>query len=109
MNWWQRMNVENTLLVATPARHFSGRGIGDRDTSLWCSWVVKSSDFSLYFSGDTGYSPDFRVIGETYGPFDLTCIETGAYDDSWSDVHMYAWRYRPDQRRAIRSVCRKSQ
>lgn len=88
-NWWQSMNINDTLLVATPARHFSGRGIGDRDSSLWCSWVVKSSEFSLFFSGDSGYTQDFRLIGETYGPFDVTCIETGAYDDSWSDVHMY--------------------
>jgi L-ascorbate metabolism protein UlaG (beta-lactamase superfamily) len=42
----------------------------------------------LFFSGDTGYHADFKAIGERYGPFDVTMIETGAYDAQWADVHM---------------------
>lgn len=88
LDWWQSVQVGNTQLVATPARHFSGRGLFDTDRSLWCSWVIRSPEFSLFFSGDTGYFDGFRQIGEAYGPFDVTCIETGAYDCDWPDVHM---------------------
>jgi len=88
-DWWQSIQVGDTQLVATPARHFSGRGLFDTDRSLWCSWVIRSSQFSLFFSGDTGYFDGFKEIGAAYGPFDVTCIETGAYDHSWPDVHMW--------------------
>lgn len=40
------------------------------------------------FSDDTGYFDGFRQIGEHYGPFDLTLIETGAYNLAWPNVHM---------------------
>ncbi|NHB10911.1 MBL fold metallo-hydrolase, partial [Burkholderia cepacia] len=41
-----------------------------------------------HFSGDTGYFDGFRTIGERLGPFDVTLIETGAYDAQWPYVHM---------------------
>jgi Predicted Zn-dependent hydrolases of the beta-lactamase fold len=88
LDWWQSVQVGKTQLVATPARHFSGRGLLDTDRTLWCSWVIRSPQFSLFFSGDTGYFDGFKQIGTAYGPFDITCIETGAYDPSWPDVHM---------------------
>lgn len=88
LDWWQSVQVGDTQLVATPARHFSGRGLLDTDRSLWCSWVIRSPSYSVFFSGDTGYFDGFKQIGELYGPFDITCIETGAYDKSWPDVHM---------------------
>jgi L-ascorbate metabolism protein UlaG (beta-lactamase superfamily) len=50
--------------------------------------VIISNGLRLFFSGDTGYHADFKNIGERYGPFDLTMLETGAYDLQWPDVHM---------------------
>lgn len=88
LDWWQSVQIGHTQLVATPARHFSGRGLFDTDRTLWCSWVIRSPAFSLFFSGDSGYFDGFKQIGAAYGPFDMTCIETGAYDHSWPDVHM---------------------
>ncbi len=41
-----------------------------------------------FFSGDNGYFEGFRKIGERYGPFDLTLMETGAYNLAWPNVHM---------------------
>jgi L-ascorbate metabolism protein UlaG (beta-lactamase superfamily) len=70
-----------------PGQHFSGRGLGDSDRSLWASWVIQDGDFRIFFSGDTGYFDGFKAIGEKYGPFDLTMIETGAYDPRWAFVH----------------------
>ena len=75
-------------LVATPAQHFSGRGLSDGNSTLWASWVILAGDLRVFFSGDTGYHADFKTIGERFGPFDVTFMETGAYDAQWPDVHM---------------------
>ncbi|MBD8533277.1 MULTISPECIES: MBL fold metallo-hydrolase [unclassified Massilia] len=87
-DWWQETRVEGIRFAATPARHFSGRSLRDRNTTLWASWVVTSASLRLFFSGDSGYFDGFKAIGERYGPFDAALIETGAYDKQWPDVHM---------------------
>jgi L-ascorbate metabolism protein UlaG (beta-lactamase superfamily) len=88
LDWWESTTVRGVKLVATPAQHFSGRGLNDRNKTLWASWVIEHQDLRVFFSGDTGYFDGFKAIGEKYGPFDLTMIETGAYDQQWPDVHM---------------------
>ena len=75
-------------LTATPAQHFSGRSLFDGNSTLWASWVIVDDDLRVFFSGDTGYFDGFRTIGERLGPFDVTLIETGAYDAQWPYVHM---------------------
>ncbi len=87
-DWWQEQNNGDTLIAFTPTRHFSGRALSDGNKTLWGSWVIKTPNESLYFSGDSGYFDGFKHIGKRYGPFDLTMIETGAYDKDWADVHM---------------------
>jgi L-ascorbate metabolism protein UlaG (beta-lactamase superfamily) len=88
LDWWQQAAVAGMRFVATPAQHFSGRGLSDGNTTLWASWVILAGDLRLFFSGDTGYHADFKTIGERFGPFDVTFMETGAYDAQWPDVHM---------------------
>jgi len=87
-DWWQETEIDGVRFVATPAQHFSGRGLGDRNSTLWASWVVLHDDLRLFFSGDTGYFAGFKEIGAKYGPFDVALMETGAYDKLWPDVHM---------------------
>lgn len=87
-DWWQGTTIAGVKLVATPAQHFSGRGLSDGNRTLWASWVIQTDDTRIFFSGDTGYFDGFKAIGERFGPFDLTLIETGAYDAQWPDVHM---------------------
>ena len=88
LDWWQSTTVDGLRLTATPAQHFSGRGLADEDKSLWASWVIQDGALRVFFSGDTGYFDGFKAIGEAYGPFDLTLMETGAYDKRWAFVHM---------------------
>ena len=87
-DWWQGTSIGGVRFVATPAQHFSGRSLSDRNTTLWASWVLMTDNTRIFFSGDTGYHAGFKTIGERFGPFDLTMIETGAYDAQWPDVHM---------------------
>ncbi|CAB3702210.1 hypothetical protein LMG3458_02720 [Achromobacter deleyi] len=88
LDWWQSTVVDDLRLTATPAQHFSGRGLTDSDRSLWASWVIQDDDLRVFFSGDSGYFNGFKAIGDAYGPFDLTLMETGAYDKRWAFVHM---------------------
>ncbi|GAB3038845.1 MBL fold metallo-hydrolase [Bowmanella dokdonensis] len=87
-DWWQEMHTDQGLIAFTPTRHFSGRGLSDANNSLWGSWVIKTAHQNVFFSGDSGYFQGFKQIGRKYGPFDLTLVETGAYDPDWPDVHM---------------------
>ena len=90
LDWWEEYRFNKELMfAATPAQHFSGRGLTDRNKTLWASWVVQSSFHTVFFSGDTGYFDGFKQIGQTYGPFDMTFMECGAYDESWAQVHMF--------------------
>lgn len=88
LNWWEATEVAGIRFVATPAQHFSGRGLFDGNSTLWASWVMIDGAQRIFFSGDTGYFDGFKRIGERYGPFDLTLMETGAYNVDWPDIHM---------------------
>ena len=87
-DWWESEKLEGIEFIATPAQHFSGRnGIYDNET-LWASWVIKSENHNIYFSGDSGYDTHFKEIGNRFGPFEVAFLETGQYDKKWEEVHM---------------------
>ena len=88
MDWWQSVRLADITFTSTPSQHFSGRGLFDRNTTLWSSWVIVSPAQRIFFSGDSGYFDGFKTIGEKFGPFDLTILENGAYNKEWTQSHM---------------------
>lgn len=92
LDWWDETTLNSLQLAFTPARHFSGRAISDRNKTIWGSWVIKGKSSKIYFSGDSGYGPHFEEIGNKYGPFDFAMMECGQYNQKWIDIHMM-----PDQ------------
>lgn len=88
VDWWQTTQIGDLEIIATPSQHFSGRGITDKDKTLWASYVIRSQESNIHFSGDTGYFKGFKEIGDKYGPFDMTLVETGAYHPDWAEIHM---------------------
>ncbi|RCH54398.1 MBL fold metallo-hydrolase [Mucilaginibacter hurinus] len=89
LNWGDAAVIGGEIkITATPARHFSGRSMFNRNETLWSSWVIEGPRHSVFFGADSGPSPDFKVIGEQFGPFDLTMLEVGAYGRYWPDIHM---------------------
>jgi len=89
LDWNENHQVsENFKLTCTPSRHFSGRAVVDKDFTLWCSWVLKSDNHSVFFCGDSGYGEHFKKIGTEHGPFDLTMMECGQYNEGWPFIHM---------------------
>lgn len=111
LDWWEDADLTVTVkererditarISCLPCQHTSARTAFDKDTTLWCSWAVRSDDKSVWFGGDTGYRtvpnlpkgvddysaefdhlprcPQFKQIGELRGPFDLGLIPIGAY------------------------------
>ena len=70
MDWWEHAQVRGVAIHCTPARHYSGRKGMDNST-LWASWMLKGSQHSAYFSGDTGYAGHFREVRERLGAPEL--------------------------------------
>lgn len=88
LDWWQEIALDDLKFTCTPARHFSGRGLTDRGATLWGSWVIQSADEKIFFSGDSGYGPHFKEIGERFGGFDYAMMECGQYNEKWHAIHM---------------------
>lgn len=88
LNWWDETDFQGLIVALTPSKHFSGRGILNRDATLWGGWVILGKHTRLYTSGDGGYGAHFKEIGKKYGPFDIALIDGGQYDRRWSWVHM---------------------
>ncbi|WP_209306501.1 MBL fold metallo-hydrolase [Blastococcus sp. CT_GayMR19] len=87
LDWDGSTTVGGLTLTCTEARHFSGRFF-TRDTTLWASWAVSGPRHRVFFGGDTGYTPAFAELGARLGPFDLTLLPIGAYNDAWHAIHM---------------------
>jgi len=88
LNWWEAVDFAGLNFTCAPARHFSGRGLFDRAETLWSSWIVTGKNHKIFFSGDSGYDTHFKEIGEKYGPFDISLMECGQYNEDWKFLHM---------------------
>lgn len=87
LDWHESAQVKQVAVTATPARHFSGRGLHERNNTLWASWVARGPEHAVFFSADGGYGRHFAAIGAHYGPFDLALMETGAWNERWPHAH----------------------
>jgi L-ascorbate metabolism protein UlaG (beta-lactamase superfamily) len=90
LEWWESHRLPNTdvVLTAAPSQHFSGRGLKDRNATLWSSFAIRSPMHSVFFSGDTGLTTEYRSIRERLGPFDVVMLEIGAFYPAWGDIHL---------------------
>lgn len=91
MDWWDTADMPGGLrLTCVPAKHFSGRGTGDRDRTLWCGFVVEGPSGTIYFAGDTGVTKYFEEIAARFPRPRLALLPIGAYRPRWfmSRVHM---------------------
>ncbi len=109
LNWWETAALgPDFMLVATPARHYSGRGLLSRDRTLWASWCLLGPQHKVFFGGDSGpFAEGFRQIGAAYGPFDLTMLEIGSTMPS-GPIFTWGrpWRWRPTGCWAAGRCCR---
>ena len=90
LDWWDSARIPNSgvEVTAAPSQHFSGRGIQDRNGTLWSSLVVRGPKHRVFFSGDTGLTDQYTEIRDRLGPFDLVMLEVGAFHPAWGDIHL---------------------
>jgi L-ascorbate metabolism protein UlaG (beta-lactamase superfamily) len=90
LDWWQHHRLSNcdVEITAAPSQHFSGRGLTDRNATLWSSLAVRTPRHRVFFSGDTGLTDQYAEIRQRLGPFDLVMLEVGAFHPSWGDIHL---------------------
>lgn len=88
LDWWNTTKFMDVEFICTPAQHFSGRGFADKGNTLWSSWIIKVGNEKIFFSGDSGYGPHFKEIGNKYGPFSFAMMECGQYNELWKEIHM---------------------
>jgi L-ascorbate metabolism protein UlaG (beta-lactamase superfamily) len=90
LDWWETQCVPGTEVevTAAPSQHFSGRGLKDRNATLWSSFAIRSARHRVFFSGDTGLTDQYVRIRERLGPFDLVMLEVGAFHPAWGDIHL---------------------
>lgn len=88
LDWWDSVMVGQVEIHATPARHASGRQLFDQNRTLWAGYALVGPEHRVWFSGDTGLFPGVSEIGDRLGPFDVTMIEVGAYNQAWPDWHV---------------------
>ncbi|WP_435927648.1 MBL fold metallo-hydrolase [Dryocola sp. BD613] len=88
LDWHEKVVAADSLTIhVLPARHFSGRGLTANKT-LWASFMFATPRHQVFYSGDSGYGPHFKNIGEQFGPVDLAILENGQYDPAWQHIHM---------------------
>ena len=83
IDWDEEVKFKALKIKATPAVHFSSRGIFDRDKTLWCGYIVEGSK-KIYFASDTAYDETiFKKMGTENPKIDLSIIPIGAYKPNW--------------------------
>ena len=88
LDWWDHADLNGVRITAAPSQHFSGRGIKDRNTTLWSSFHLRGPSHSFFYGADTGLTPEYSDIARRLGPFDTVALEIGAYHPAWGDIHM---------------------
>ncbi len=91
LDWWQEAQARSDMsITAVPAQHFSGRSLFNRDKTLWCGFVIRANESSVYFAGDTGRGRHIEEIGRRFPDLDLAILPIGAFRPQWfmAEVHM---------------------
>jgi N-acyl-phosphatidylethanolamine-hydrolysing phospholipase D len=83
LDWWQSGHHGRWTITCLPTQHWSARVENRRNSTLWCSWLLRNEKRSYYFAGDSGYFGGFREIGRRFGPVDVAMLPIGAYEPRW--------------------------
>ena len=84
LDWWGSVTLQGKEIICVPAQHFSARGFGDRDKTLWAGWAIRSSSAgTVFFAGDTGFGPHFEMIAKRFPDIRLSLLPIGAFLPRW--------------------------
>ena len=75
--WWDEIVCQEVKFTFLPAKHWSQRGLFDKNKSLWGSWMIDHAGFKFYFAGDTGWDLHFSMIGKIFKSIDVALMPIG--------------------------------
>jgi L-ascorbate metabolism protein UlaG (beta-lactamase superfamily) len=92
-DWQDRVELgQGVAVTLVPTRHWSARGLFDRNKALWASFVLETAAGKIYIVCDSGYGDGrhFRRVADSHGPLRLAILPIGAYEPRWfmRDQHM---------------------
>jgi L-ascorbate metabolism protein UlaG (beta-lactamase superfamily) len=92
-DWHERVELSKRVTVTlVPTRHWTARGLFDRNKALWASFVLATPAGKIYIVCDSGYGDGghFRKVAQAHGPLRLAILPIGAYEPRWfmRDQHM---------------------
>ncbi len=90
LDWWESVEVRGLRITVTPAQHFAARKFSDRNKRLWGGFMIEGEGKTIYFAGDSGYTPYFKEVAQRFPKIDLALLPIGAYEPRWfmKDYHM---------------------
>lgn len=82
--WFQSYELKESLRITyVPSRHWSRRGLTDTNQRLWGGYFIETGEKTIYFMGDSGYDPHFKLISDTLGSPDYAMMGVGAFKPEW--------------------------
>ncbi len=84
LDWWESCDLnEGAKLVCLPAQHWSRRIGQSANSTLWASYMLITSKFSIYYGGDSGYFIGYREIGKRFPDIRYALLPVTAYQPRW--------------------------
>ncbi len=80
LDWGQQITIGDAKITALPVMHWSKRKWSDDRQSLWAAYVIQKDGKNIYFAGDTGYGPVFKLAGELFPSIDAAILPIGGYE-----------------------------
>ena len=88
-DWYSAVKISDSLTVhILPAQHFTGRFLNQNQTEA-CAFAFVTPKRKVFYSGDGGYTKEFKEFGSAFGGFDLAILENGQYNRDWPKIHMH--------------------
>ena len=90
LDWYECYEHSSITIESVPASHWHRRGVFDFNRALWCSFVIKGKNKTLFFAGDTAMDEHFAEIAQKVDPIDIALMPIGAYEprEIMQDNHM---------------------